>query len=277
MPIYGPKAGEALTIYMPVLAAGTRDWLNSPYFGYATAYISKNGGAEAPATNTPELSPPGGYWVKLALTAAEMNSPVVLVRLHDIAGVWDDTGETIYTTPIGAGSGVVSTINTTAFIDANEFANLVSPIIANILQGTFNWFTASEVQQIRYALGLSGTTTATTGSGLVDLIYAKVIQMIFTGATLNTTVTAFSTAAQNDLRTQIYTMLSESGKTLDELATVAPAEPTVAQALMLLYQWLRNGGVQTQTSRTIRDSSAATIASQTVTDNGSSVTAGVFS
>lgn len=276
MPIHGPKAGEAFTVWMPVLTAGTRDWVQTPYFGYATAYVSKNGGAETPITNAPELAA-GGYWIKLALTAAEMNSPSVLIRLHDISGTWDDTGETIYTTAIGSGSGVVSTILTTAFIDPNELANLVAPIIANILQNTFNWFTASEVQQFRYALGLSGTTTATTGTGLVDLIYAKVAQMNFTSGKVQAVVTEFATAAQTDLRTQFFATLSEAGKTLNQLAGIPPAEPTVEELLMLLYMWLRNGDIQTATSRSLRDSTASTIASQTITDGGSSITKGVFS
>ena len=276
MPIHGPKAGEAFTAWMPVLAAGTRDWVSSPYFGYGNAYISKNGGAESPATNAPELAA-DGYWVKLQLTADEMNSPSILIRLHDTGGEWDDTGEVIYTTATGSGSGVVSTILTTAFIDPNELANLVAPIIANLLQTTFNWFTATEVQQMRYALGLSGVTTSTTGSGVTDAIKAKTDLLTFTGSVVQAVVTSFATAAQNDLRTQIYNMFSEAGKTLNQLSGVPPATPTVEEAIMWVFQWLRNGDIQTATSRSVRDSTASTIASQTITDNGSSIVKGVFS
>lgn len=274
MPIYGPKQGVAFNLYLPLLTAGTRDWLAGANLGYGTFTVSKNGGTEAAISGVIELSPPDGYWVKIPLSATEMSSPVVQVRGHDVAGQWDDTGEVIYTTSQGSGSGVVATLSTTAFIDPNELANLLVTPLANALTSTFNWLTASEIQQMRYALGLSGSTTATTGTGILDLVYDAVNTLSFTGSNVGAVVNSFSTAAQADIRTQVYTMLSEAGKTLAQLSGVPSATPTVAECLMAIFMALRNGGTQSATSRTFRDTSGSTIASQTITDNGTSITVG---
>lgn len=67
------------------------------------------------------------------------------------------------------------------------------------------------------------------------------------------------------------------GSALPELTGVPPATPTVYQALMLLYMSLRNQHTATSTTETIGNSVGSTIASATVSDNGTVYTKGSFS
>ena len=64
---------------------------------------------------------------------------------------------------------------------------------------------------------------------------------------------------------------------LSELAVAAPsATPTLRNAIMLLYMALRNKETQTATTRTISNDAGTTIASSTVSDDGTTYTKGEF-
>jgi len=64
--------------------------------------------------------------------------------------------------------------------------------------------------------------------------------------------------------------------TLPELTAVAdaPAAPTLAQALMLLYMWLRNNTQSTSTERRILNDAGAEVLDATMADDGTTFTQG---
>lgn len=272
MPIHGPKINTAFTFYMPVLATGTRTWLANPSIEAGDFFISKAGGSEAALTNTPTVS--NSYYLKFQLTATEMNSSSVFVRCHDSYGSeWDDTGEAIYTTTAGSGSGVVLSASTSIAIDATELANEVGPMVASLLSSSLSFLTADEIKQLRYALGIDGTKVATSG-GVTDSILTKVNSLTFTGGNADTVVNSFSTAAQASFKSLVFAALTDSGNTLTELSAAPSATPTVAAVLSLINMWIRNERIASATQMLLKNNSGTTIATQTVTDNGSSVTIG---
>lgn len=260
---------------MPVLATGTRTWLASPGVEAGDFFISKAGGAEAALTNTPSVT--NTYYLKFQLTATEMNSSSVFIRCHDSYGSeWDDTGEAIYTTTAGSGSGVVLSASTSIAFDTAEFANEVGPMIASMLASTLSFLTADEIKQLRYALGIDGTKVATSG-GVTDSVLSKVNSLGFTSTDANTIVNAFSSSAQTTFKSLVFAALTDSANTLTELSTAPSATPTVAQALMLQHMIARNERVASSTQMVLKNNSGSTIATQTITDNGSSVTIGEMS
>ena len=260
---------------MPVLAKGTRNWLANPGVEAGDFAISKSGGAEAALAVTPTIS--ANYYLKFALTAGEMNASAITIRCHDAYGdEWDDTGESIYTTTAGSGSGVVLTASTSIAVDTTELANEAAPLIASILSSTLASFTTDEIKQIRYALGISGTKTATSG-GVTDLIYTAVSALGFTGSNANAIVNSFSTSAQSTFKSLVFAALTDSGNTLTELSAAPSATPTPGQVLSLLNMWIRNSRVSSSTQTTLKNDSGTTIATQTVTDNGSSIVIGEMS
>lgn len=272
MPIHGPRINTSFTFYMPVLAAGTRNWLANPSIEAGDFFISKSGGAEAALTNTPTTT--NSYYLQFSLTATEMNASSILIRCHDSYGSeWDDTGEIIFTTTAGSGSGLVLTASTTIAIDATELANEISPLIASYLSSVLTMFTADEIKQIRYALGVDGTKTATSG-GVTDSVLTKVNTLTFTGGNADTVVNEFSSAAQTSFKSLVFAALTDSGNMLTELATPPSATPTIAQALALLHMIARNQRTASATQITLTNNSLSTIATQTITDNTSSIIIG---
>ena len=275
MPIHGPKINTAFTFAMPVLAAGTRNWLANPSIESGDFFIAKSGGAEAALSTLPVVE--NNYWLRYALTATEMNASRITIRCHDAyGGEWDDTGETIYTTTAGSGSGVVLTASTSIAVDSVQLANEVGPLIASLLSSTLSFLTSDEIKQLRYALGIDGTKTATSG-GVTDSIYSLVNALGFTGGNANAVVNSFSTAAQNSLKSLVFSALTDSGNTLSELSGAPSAAPTVGQVLALINMWIRNARTASSSAITLKNDGGSTVATQTVTDNGSLVSIGEMS
>lgn len=275
MPIHGPKINTAFTFYMPVIQTGTRTWLANPSIEAGDFFISKSGGAEAALTNLPVVT--NNYYLKFVLTQTEMNASTIMIRCHDSYGSeWDDTGEIIYTTTAGSGSGVVLTASTSIAFDSTELANEVSPLIASYLSSTLSTFTADEIKQIRYALGINGTKTATSG-GVTDSILTKVNSLSYSGSSAVTQVDSFSSAAQTSFKSLVFAALTDSGNTLTELSAAPSATPTPAQVLALLNMIFRNEREASSSAMTLKNNAGSVIATQTITDNGSSVVIGEMS
>lgn len=272
MPIHGPKINTAFTFYMPVLATGTRDWLANPSVEAGDFFISKAGGAEVALTNTPTVT--NTFYLKFALTAPEMNSATIFVRCHDSYGSeWDDTGDAIYTTTAGSGSGVVLSASTTLTVDTAGIANEIAPVVASLLSSTLSFLTTDELKQLRYALGIDGTKVATSG-GVTDSIKTTVNSLGFTGGDANSVVNSFSSAAQTTFKALVFAALGDAANQLTELSAAPSATPTVAQVLALINMWIRNERAASSTAMTLKNNSGSVIATQTVTDNGSSVIIG---
>jgi hypothetical protein len=103
--IYGPKKNAAFTLSFPLVAYSATNVLPPDYqTGLTVAAsdfkVSIDGSAFANVTNTPVETPSGGLSYVLALTAAEMNGDVIVVRGVSTAGppkAYQDTYLEIFT------------------------------------------------------------------------------------------------------------------------------------------------------------------------------------
>jgi len=271
MPIFGPKINTAFTFYMPLRTAGAAAWKSNPTIAAGDFNVSKNGGAEAALTTTPTVMA-DTYWVKFALSASEMNSPIVQIRCHDVAGAeWDDTGEIIVTTTAGSGSGVVVSASATLVVDTTDLANQISPILVNAIQTNVPFLTSTQTANLVSVLALNGTT-----GGLLNNIKTQTDQLAFTSGAVQSVTTSFSSGAQTSFKSLVFQGLTDSGNTIPELSAVPSSTPTPAQALMLLYQALRNGGTTTSSQRTWKKAGGTTFATQSVSIATGTTTFGVM-
>jgi hypothetical protein len=94
-----------------------------------------------------------------------------------------------------------------------------------------------------------------------------------TGVTIGT-VNALGSSALASILTQIRTALSSD--TMTELTGITGAQPTIHQALMLLYMSLRNEHTATGSQEKIYNNSGSTITTATVSDDGTTYTKGQF-
>lgn len=129
----------------------------------------------------------------------------------------------------------------------------------------FNDLSAAD---IRTALGLASANLdvqLAALDALLDLILED------TRTTLPASIADLPTDA--DVLAQVEAALAST--TRAELGAVPAANASIAAKLTYLAMALRNGTVQTGSSRTVRNASGTTIATQSVSDNGTSLTIGV--
>lgn len=97
-----PKRGQALTMYITLRDANVaRRAKVNPTIASGDFTISKDDGSEGSLTNTPTLSPASSRWVKIALTATEMDADHVKIACVDATDPpeWCDRDIWIPTTP----------------------------------------------------------------------------------------------------------------------------------------------------------------------------------
>jgi len=93
------------------------------------------------------------------------------------------------------------------------------------------------------------------------------------GSTLGT-VTAIGATGLASILTQIRTALTSDA--ISELTGISSATPPLSQAVMLLYMALRNNHTATSSEEEIYNSAGSSIATSTLTDDGSTFTKGKF-
>lgn len=264
--IYGPKKNESFSFPVGLLTVATGEQAINPTIVAGDWKVSVGGGTFNPLTNTPVVSPEGGRQIIIDLTAAELPGNFTLVQFVDLTGPkeFHDNSWDVHVTNAGSGSGLVLTVTASAFFDSEAVANILGPYLANYLVNTMANWTSGQISQV---LAMTATLAA---------IKAKTDILTFTSTSVQAVVQSFATAAQTDLRTQQYNTWSEAGKTIAELPGVVPYNPTLAQAIAWLIHFTRNGGVQNNTTRTLVDHNGATIATQPVDKNGTSITIGRF-
>lgn len=65
--------------------------------------------------------------------------------------------------------------------------------------------------------------------------------------------------------------------TIAELSSIPSSTPTMQEALMLLYMWLRNSTTSTATSRAVKNNAGTSIGTATMSDDGTTFTQGKLS
>lgn len=264
--IFGPKKNLSFIFPVALLTVADGEQAIDPTIVAGDWKVSVGGGAFNPLTNAPVVSPAGGRQIVISLTAAEGPGPFTVVQFVDLTNPkeFHDNSWDVHYTDAGSGSGLVLTVVASAFFDTEQVANLLGPYLANYLVNTMANWTSGQIAQV---LAMTSTLAA---------IKAKTDILTFTSTSVQAVVQSFATAAQTDLRTQQYNTWSESGKTIAELPGVVPYTPTLAQAIAWIIHFTRNGGVQNNTTRTLVDHNGATIATQPVDNNGTSITMGRF-
>lgn len=86
---------------------------------------------------------------------------------------------------------------------------------------------------------------------------------------------SFTETQKSEINAELLDVVSED--VISELSSVPDAEPTMRQAIMLVYMWLRNNSTATANSRTLRNSAGTAIATATLSDDGSTFQQGKLS
>jgi 3-polyprenyl-4-hydroxybenzoate decarboxylase len=98
--VASPQRGIAYTFFIGLVDRSNRPQFRvNPTLAAADFRLSQDGGALAPLTNLPAVSPAGSKQVSITLTAAEMTTDIATVIASDAAGdEWDDVLVTVETT-----------------------------------------------------------------------------------------------------------------------------------------------------------------------------------
>lgn len=205
--IYGPKKNTAFVLYLPLVTAGSSDWLSAPTIEAADFTISKDGGAFTSLTNSVTVSPSGGPIIKFDLTATEMNADCIVIKCVDNAGSeWHDTGEIIFTTTYGSGSSypqtgdaydITNTRLPAALVGGRIDANLgaistdatAADTLESILDGGGGTITAD------LSGSVNSVTTAPTASTIADAVWDEALSGHLTAGTTGKALSDSGSAA----------------------------------------------------------------------------------
>lgn len=192
-----------------------------------------------------------------------------------------------------AGTNAATTITTAL---TTTFTGNLTGSVASVTAGVT--LAASAVQAIWDALTSALTTAGSIGKLLVDNIDAAISSRLatagytappsandvrdailsdatpFAGGNINATISSRATPAQ--VNTEVLDVLTVD--TFTEIAAVPAATSTLKDKLNWLFGLARNKITQTATTQTLRnDADDATIATSTVSDDGTTFTKGQFS
>lgn len=303
------KYGVARTIRIPMIKFGVTGFARGSDWTPATGdvQISKDGGAFAnigtlPSAVDATTNAVVAEWA-FPLTATEMQAAQIVVVVGDaVSGkAVEDQSFVIETyghasgqhefdldTPISgyATSAALATVQAdTDDIQARLPAALVSGRIDasvgamatdTVTSGAVATSAVTELQT-----GLATSAALATVQADTDDIQTR-LPAALVGGRMSSQVGAMGTdvldaaALKADAVTEMVVGILAGG--MSEVSTVPPAGPTVAQAIMLLYQALRNGGVSDNTHVTIQKDDGTTVGSASISDNTgtSTVTKGKF-
>ena len=131
----------------------------NPTIVAADVNISLDGGAFAPLSTTPVVTPLGSRLIKISLTAAEMDAEVIIIQFVDDAGSeWDDRLITINTTLDVDIDGSVTGTPTNTIFDGD--ANLST--VVDLYNTMFIVFTTGTLRGLNSQVSdYSGSSTKT--------------------------------------------------------------------------------------------------------------------
>lgn len=266
--IYGPAKNSSFIFPVALLTVSDGEAALTPTLAAGDFQISVGGAFGNPAT-APTESPVGSGQIIVTLDTSETPGPWTTVRFIDQTGpkVYHDNFWTVFFGNVSSTSGSVITVNPSAFIDAEQVANLVGPYIVNLLTNTLNLPSAGQWDDI--------IAMATT----VDAVKTVTDQFGFTSGRVNANVGAIETAVQTIIKSLVYAAQTDSANQLPQPSVGAlPETPTPAQALSALYAQLRNGSLVTGSgssgTRSLRKADGTTIATATITKSTGSVDSG---
>jgi hypothetical protein len=175
-----------------------------------------------------------------------------------VTAVWDELTSTIRV--IGSyGERIAGNLNAQVSTRASQASVDDVPTNAE--------FNARTLPSADYATSALLTTVA----GYLDTEIAAILE------DTGTTIPAQITALNNISTTQVLAQCTAALETaITELSGVPSATPTTKQALMLLYMALRNRTTTTASAQTIQNDAGSTIATATLSDDGTTMTKGEF-
>lgn len=161
-----PIRGQEYIFYIDLPSqANTKIFQVNPTLASGDAKVSKDGGAEANLNTLPAVTPAGGTAVKVVVSASEMDSDNVKIKLHDAAGdEWCDVGINIQP----SGLGTPGTVND-ASATTTSFVTALTEATDDHYKGSVIVFTDGVLQgQARKITAYNGTTKAITVAALTD-------------------------------------------------------------------------------------------------------------
>jgi hypothetical protein len=132
---------------------------------------------------------------------------------------------------------------------------------------TVSEFNARTLASADYATAANLATVA----GYLDTEIAAILED--TGTTIPAQISALNNISTAQVLAQCTAALETA---ITELSGVPSATPTTKQALMLLYMALRNRTTTTASAQTIQNDAGSTIATATLSDDGTTMTKGEF-
>ena len=84
----GPVRGVEFTVYITLTDKSTYDVLTNPIIVAGDVTVSKDDGAKINITTLPTVVPAGGEWVKVVVSAAEMDADCTKILFKDQDNVW---------------------------------------------------------------------------------------------------------------------------------------------------------------------------------------------
>lgn len=186
-----------------------------------------------------------------------------------IPAILDDTGTAGVVVASGSKSGYSLTATTGL---GNQTANITGTLSGNVggIAGTIQTLDALDTAQDSQHTTTQGLVT--TVDTVVDAIKVITDAITATGTGLSAIPwnASWDAEVQSEVNDALDTAISELS------AGVPTATPTIRTAIMLLYMALRNRTTTTATAQTIQNDAGSTIATATLSDDGTTMTKAEF-
>ncbi len=279
----------------------------NPTLAAGDVKVSTDGGSEANITTLPVVTPASSKWVKVTLSASEMNGDNIAVMFSDAAGdEWKDMGLHIHTvanqfddlptnaevnaevdTAISDAALATAASLATAQTDLDTLTGLDGVTLATSQPNYApNTTTPPTAAAIRSEVDSNSTQLAAivadtnelqgdwADGGRLDLLIDAILED--TGTTLPASISALNDLSASEVNTEVVDALATD--TYAEPGSVPAASATLAAKIGWLYLLARNKRTQTATTHTARnDADDGDVATSTVSDDGTTLTLGEWS
>lgn len=274
------RYGVALTFTVPVIKASSSDFALSADWTPATGdvKISKDGAAFANITTLPTAL--GNQW-SFTLSATEQEAAVVNIQVVDSATkAVEDQAIIVNNLPHGAivsGKLQAGSTTTAQLASATDFGvdNRINGAVLEFHGGTGKGQSAGILSWVH------STDTATLDRTLTTAVDSATYYTLWPAPAAPTNASAYppvNVKAIDDGATEAANLKSAFASTLAEVLSVPAANASLWTKINWLFAKSRNKMTQTSTTQTLRnDADSASIATSTVSDDGTTFTRGEFS
>jgi hypothetical protein len=211
MPSYvPPKKNTEYIFYINLVSqADTKLFQINPTLAAGDVKVSTDGGAEGNITTLPVVTPAGSAWVKVTLSAAEMNGDNINLKFSDVAGAeWCDVGFNIPTSANQLDSFNFTTGNVHVHVKVSD---IVIGIKNNTALNDFEFLLIDSTTKLPKT-GRTVTATRSIDGGAFAACANAVSEVAFGIYKIN--------FAASDLNGKVVTFRFTATETVDRLITI---------------------------------------------------------